>query len=54
MLKLLLKVSLPHLARVGPQDTVVAAWAVHRQLALLETDRVDVGDEVRARTRHGA
>ena len=44
----------PHLARVGPQDTVVAAWAVHRQLALLETDRVDVGDEVRARTRHGA
>ena len=42
-----------NLPNTVPQSTVVAAWAVHRQLSRLASDLVRV-DLPRARTRHGA
>ena len=43
----------PGLPHATPQATVVAAWAVHRQLSRLASALV-LDDAVRARTRHGA
>ena len=43
----------PGLPIASPQSTVVAAWAVHRQLSRLASDLV-LNDLPRARTRHGA
>ena len=43
----------PSLPNATPQATVVAAWAVHRQLTRLASDLV-LDDPPRARTRHGA
>ena len=43
----------PSLPNATPQATVVAAWAVHRQISRLASDLV-LDDLPRARTRHGA
>ena len=43
----------PHLRNISPQATVVAAWAMHRQMSRLATDRVDAGGIAERRTRHG-
>ena len=43
----------PSLPNAIPQATIVAAWAVHRQLTRLASDLV-LDDPPRARTRHGA
>ena len=48
--RILAKSSLPN---ATPQATIVAAWAVHRQLTRLASDLVLDGPP-RARTRHGA
>jgi hypothetical protein len=43
----------PHLSHTAPQATVVAAWAMHRQMARLATDMVGTSGFAVARTRHG-
>lgn len=43
----------PHLSHTAPQATVVAAWAMHRQMARLATNMVGTSGFAVARTRHG-